>query len=95
MPRLTAATEWAELDHVPVRANQINIRHDGASKTTLANVKGPSIVWRACFPGSFSTLLLEGKPIEARHHAAVAAQTISCATVDVGLGNRRTVQVAK
>ena len=28
-PRLTGATKWVEFNHVPARANEINLRHDG------------------------------------------------------------------
>jgi hypothetical protein len=90
LPRLSAATQWAEIDHVPVRANEVNIRHDGVVKTTFVNSKGPSLVWRACFPGSFPALLVDGKSITATHAAAV-----SCTTVDIGSGDTRTVQVPK
>jgi hypothetical protein len=93
-PRLSAATTWAELDHVPVRANEINVRHDGTGKTTLTNVKGPSIMWRACFPGSFSELLVDGKAVEAKL-GTLATQAVSCTTVVVGAGDRRTAQAQK
>jgi hypothetical protein len=43
LPKLTSATQWAELDHVPVRANELQIRHNGTAKTTVANSKGPSL----------------------------------------------------
>lgn len=90
LPRLTAATEWAELDHVPVRANELNIRHDGVAKTTFTNSKGPSLRWRACFPGSYSALLVDHETVAARR-----GQKISCTTIDVGSGDTRVVQVPK
>ena len=93
-PQLSAATEWAELDHVPVRANELSFRHDGLTKTALTNVKGPSIMWRACFPGSASKLLVDGKAVDASR-AMRAGQTASCATIDVGAGVLRTVQVSR
>jgi hypothetical protein len=95
LPRLTAATQWAELDHVPVRANELQIRHDGLAKTTVSNSKGPSFIWRACFPGSFGALAVDGKTVAARHAETVGTQTISCTTVDVGSRDTRTVQVPK
>jgi hypothetical protein len=95
LPRLTAATQWAELDHVPVRANELEIRHDGTAKTTVVNSKGPSFLWRACFPGSFSALAVDGNTVAARHAEAAGSQTISCTTVSVGSGDTRTVQVPK
>jgi hypothetical protein len=95
LPRLSAATQWAKLDRVPVRANELQIRHDGIAKTTIANSKGPSFIWRACFPGSFSALVVDGKTVAARHTEVAGIQSISCTTVDVGSGDTRTVQVPK
>jgi hypothetical protein len=91
-PRLTTATRWAELHNVPFRANELNVRHDGVAKTTLENTKGPSLRWRACFPGSFSTLIVEGTAVQARLYTHVPKK-VSCATLDVGSGDRRTVHV--
>lgn len=90
LPNLTAATAWAELDHIPVRANELNIRHDGVTKTTVTNSKGPSLAWRACFPGSFTALLVNGKTMAAQYTG-----TFSCATVNIGSGSTRTAQVRK
>jgi hypothetical protein len=93
MPRLTAATAWAELDRVPVRSNEVNVRHDGVTKTAIENVRGPSFIWRACFPGSFGTLLVDGRAVHATQHTTAATQTVSCATLDVGSGDKRTAQL--
>jgi hypothetical protein len=94
-PRLTAATAWVELHHVPVRANELSLRHEARTKTTLENLKGPSLMWRACFPGSFDTMLLDGQPIQTSHPRRVATGSVSCATVVVGSGERKTVQVSQ
>ena len=37
LPHLTHQTQWAAIEHVPVRANEITLRHDGPKKTTLTN----------------------------------------------------------
>jgi hypothetical protein len=89
-PRLTSQTEWAEVDDVPVRANQIRVRHEGLRSSTLQNAKGPSLVWKACFPGSFATLILDSKPVQAKP-AGKHGEELSCASVDVGSGDTRTV----
>jgi hypothetical protein len=92
LPRLTAATAWAELDHIPIRANELNVRHDGMNKTTVENVRGPSLIWRACFPASLNTLQVDGKVLQARRHVTAAGQTVSCAAVDIGSEEKRTAQ---
>lgn len=30
--RLTAATEWAEMNHIPLKRNDISVRHEGSTK---------------------------------------------------------------
>jgi tetratricopeptide (TPR) repeat protein len=89
-PRLTSQTEWAEVGQVPVRANQINVRHEGLRRSTLQNTTGPSLVWKACFPGSFATLIVDGKAVQAKS-AGKHGEVLSCATIDVGSGDTRTV----
>jgi hypothetical protein len=92
IPHLPSQTQWAELDHVPVRANTIRLRHDGLSKSILQNITGPSLVWKGCFPGSSATLLVDGKPVPAkpqRNHG----EAHSCASIIVGSGDTRTIQL--
>ena len=94
IPRLTNATAWAELDHMPVRANEVNVRHEGLTKTITENVKGRSLVWRACFPGFITTLLVNGRAVPATHDKTVADQVLSCAEVTVGPGEKKIAQVS-
>jgi hypothetical protein len=91
IPRLTAQTQWAEVSHVPVRANDIRVRHDGLKKSILENSIGPSLIWRACLPGNFPTLLVDDKPMAAEH-GQEHGQPLSCTAIPVGSGNVRTVQ---
>lgn len=92
LPRLTAKTQWAALEHVPVRQNEISVRHDGSTKTAFVNEKGPSLMWEACFPGTFTTLVEDGKPVRAaRRKSAAGTQSISCSAVEVGAGQTKMV----
>lgn len=91
-PGLPSQAQWAEIDHVPVRGNEVRLRHDGIRKSTLENLRGPSIVWNACFTGSFADLLVEGKPARAKQ-SEKHGQTISCASVAVGSGDAKTIQI--
>jgi hypothetical protein len=93
LPRLTVKTRWAELRHVPIRANEISVRHDGLSKTTLTNAGGPALIWNACFPGSHGKLLANGKAVKAKPSGTGPnGQPTSCTTIVVGSGERRIVQ---
>jgi len=95
IPRLSAATAWAQIQHVPVRSNDISVRHDGRRKTTLANLSGPSLMWRACFPGRFAALLVNGTSIRAESVTPTATgEPLACATVAIGAGGSKTVEVS-
>ncbi len=93
LPGLTSKTKWAELKHVPIRANEINLRHDALSKTTLTNAAGPALIWNACFPGAHRKLLANGKAVEATPSGSARnGQPVSCTTTVVGSGERKIVQ---
>jgi hypothetical protein len=92
LPRITAATQWAELDGVPIRANELNIRHDGIAKMTVANSKGPPVTWRACFPGSFSALLVDGQTVAVKQRKRPAHSRSRVRRSTFGSGDRRIAQ---
>jgi hypothetical protein len=96
LSHLTSRTKWVELRHVPVRTNDLRVRHDGLNKTTLVNLGGPSLVWRTCFQGRHSKLLINDKAVDAA--PAIPArngQPLSCTTVTVGSGESKTAQTAE
>ena len=90
-PRLTSQTQWAEVDEVPIRNNYVRVRHDGLAKSTLENIRGPSLIWKACFPGAVSKLLVNGKPVAPRP-ARQHGMALSCTSTPVGSGDATTVQ---
>jgi hypothetical protein len=65
VPRLSDKTGWVELDHLPVRKNVINVRHDGSTSSTLTNVSGPALLWEPSFYGRSSFLTVNGKKVAA------------------------------
>jgi hypothetical protein len=56
--RLPGGNGWAELDHMPIRSNDITVRHEGLYKTVMTNNTGPGVIWKAKFNGSFDVLLV-------------------------------------
>jgi hypothetical protein len=93
LPRLTAKTTWAELKHLSVRANTISVRHEGVTKTKLTNHSGPSLLWKARFPGSFDTLLVNGEPVPATNDVLYSGgPTISWVQIAVGAGEILTAE---
>jgi hypothetical protein len=96
LPQLTAKTAWAEIRHVPVRANDISVRHDGTLKTTLTNNRGPSFLWKARFMGTHETLLVNGEPVKATGDELFAdGPEISWVRVTMGAGEQATVEIPK
>ncbi len=88
LSRLGTHVAWAELRNLPFRANEITVRHEGARKTTFVNRHGPALVWYAEFPGNHATLLVNGRPQQAR-----VDRTISYVRVTVGAAGSVTVEV--
>jgi len=93
LPQLTPRTEWAELRHVPVWANDITVRHQGTSTTVFTNHRGPAIVWRAAFPGRSPELLVNGSRVKATAGVRPPGRDISYARVVVGPGTSARVEV--
>ena len=59
--QLSGRSRWIELDHLPVRGNVIDIRHDGRNSSTLTNVSGPTLVWRPRFDGGSHFVMANGR----------------------------------
>jgi hypothetical protein len=93
-PALASKISWAELRNLPVRANEIGVRHDGNRKTKFTNQRGPALIWQAAFPGSHPTLLVNGKPMKAGIDTN-AVDLVSSVKVIVGAGGTATVEVPK
>jgi hypothetical protein len=86
---------WAELQDLPIRKNEVTVRHEGARKTTFTNQRGPALIWHATFPGAHETLLVNGRPVKARREKGTLAREYSWARVTVGGGGVVTVEVPK
>ena len=65
VPQLGTATAAAELKHLPIRANLVSVRHDGARASSFTNERGPALVWTAALPGVHETLLVNGRATRA------------------------------
>jgi len=86
---------WAELRNLPIRANEITVRHEGIRKTTLINQHGPSFIWRAVFPGSYETLLVNGRPMKALIEKDLLDRSVSSVRVTLGAGGAVSVEIPK
>ncbi len=81
---LGTAVAWGELRNLPVRANEITVRHEGNRKTVFTNQHGPALIWHAGFPGAHETLLVNGRSMRARVEKTPSGSVTSWVRVTVG-----------
>ena len=93
LPQLTAKTTWAELRHLPVRANDLTIRHEGNAATVFTNNRGPAVIWRAAFPGRLDALLVNGLRVKPSRLVLPLGREVSYARVVVAPGTTAKVEV--
>lgn len=91
-PQLTSRTSWAEIQNLPVKSNQISVRHEGTTKSVLTNQRGPALIWRATLPGSFDVLMINGKRMKATQQQLPVGRNVSWVRVAVAPGNSVTVE---
>ncbi|WP_018754819.1 NPCBM/NEW2 domain-containing protein [Paenibacillus terrigena] len=83
--RLTADVPWVEVNHIKVGANDLNIKHNGLTNSTLTNNSGGAITWEAQFYGTHATIYVNGTPFTAQTKS-LYGQTISYVEVQVNNG---------
>lgn len=93
-PQLTEETGWAALHHAPVGRNVISVKHVRNDEATLSNENGPSLIWRAAFPGKFRVLSIDGKDIPATTSLRDEGNTETYSLVHIARGESRVVRVA-
>jgi len=92
-PRLTNATSWLALGHVPVFENEIEVRHSGRAESQFTNQAGPTVTWRASLPGAHMQLLVDGKSMRAEQGRRRDGTPESYVVLRVEPGQRRIVKV--
>lgn len=93
LPGLGSRIEWAELNNLPVRANEVSVRHEGTRKTTLTNQTGPALIWCPAFPGTYKTLLVNGKSVDANIENGTLGRKYSWVRIIVGAGGQVVVEI--
>jgi hypothetical protein len=93
LPQLTDQTAWVELRDLPVGNGSITVRHDGERKTVLTNHEETVVDWEAAFPGSFATLIVNGKATRAHNGSRYAGQALTWVRVQVQPGKSARVEV--
>jgi hypothetical protein len=83
LPQLTEKTGWAELRNLPVQDSSIDVRHEGNRSTTFTNRGKRALTWKAAFPGSFQTFIVNGRQIKAHTDAEHFGRTVSWVALNV------------
>ncbi|SFX78937.1 hypothetical protein [Streptomyces atratus] len=92
--RMPAGMSWLQIKDIKIGGNTFTLRHDGATKSTLTNATGSArYKWEARFPGSHSTIKVNGVP-QAVKTKTVNGKTCTYAKVSVAPGQKATVQVS-
>lgn len=95
MPRLTRQTAWAEVHNVPVAGELITVRHEGQRETIFSNHGTNGVEWEPEFPGSFSALLVNGKPVQAHSRILHGGLPVSWIRVWVPANGSARAEVAR
>ncbi len=95
LSQLTNATQWAELAHLPVRDNDITLRHEGRRASVLTNNRGPALVWDAAIEGRHETLFVNGVSTRATRQRLTLGREISVVQVRVARGQQARVAIAR
>lgn len=93
LPQLTAKTSWAEIANMPVQDTLITVKEEQNRKTTLTNRGKTALIWQAAFPGSFRTLLVNGKPLKAHSELRHSNRTVTWVRVPVQAGTSAHVEI--
>lgn len=92
--RMPAGMSWLQIKDIRIGGNTFTLRHDGATQSTLTNATGSArYEWEARFPGSHSTIKVNGVPQRAKTKT-VNGKTCTYAKVPVAPGQKVTVQVS-
>ena len=86
LSRLPSNSDRATLTAVTLKQNQIDVSHNGLFSTRFSNQEGPSLRWRAEFPGTFLHLNVAGKVVPAKHALTWEGAVISWTNVNVEPG---------
>ncbi len=95
MPQLTAKTTWVELRNLPIGDGSVTVRHYGDRRTILINHEKTELDWEAAFPGSFATLVVNGKPISAHTEFHHLGRVVTWVRVQVKPEKSARVEVSK
>jgi hypothetical protein len=87
LSQLSDGPGFAELRGAAIKHNIVDLRHVGTSSSSLTNRSGPTLQWKASFPGIVARLKVNGRWMRARHSSTSDTITNSWVTVTVPPGS--------
>lgn len=91
LPQLSEKTQWVEVSKLPVLGTDVDIKHEGQSKSILTNKGNTHIKWRASFYGEYKEIKVNNKKVPAKYNTDIMGNVYSF--VDVEVGSEKTVIV--
>jgi hypothetical protein len=95
MSRLLNDDDRATITSLTIKRNQIEVSHTGGVSTTLSNLRGPALRWRAGFSGTFNQLIVAGKAVVATHTSTPEGVPISWTDLTIKPGTKIWVTVPR
>jgi hypothetical protein len=93
LSQLTAKTDWAELRNLSIGKGSVTIRHYGERGTILINQEETDLNWEAAFPGSFATLVVNGKSVNAHREFSHLGRAVTWVRIQVKPGKSTRVEI--
>lgn len=95
LAQLPPSATSVELAHLPIRANDVTLRHDAAQASMLTNNAGPALIWQPTFAGRHPTLLVNGAPVKPAMMTMPGGREVSTTRVVVAPGTTVRVSIAR
>lgn len=91
LARLAGTSDDAKISHLRIQKNMVDVEHEGTSKSSMTNLSGPPLWWRAEFRGRTPSLVVAGHRKTADVSRDANGIFTSSVLVDVPTGARVTV----
>lgn len=91
--RLTSDVKWAEIKYLPVFKNEITVEHNGSYKSSLTNITGDAVLWKAMFKGDFDAAMVSGTEVKTKKEISPDGQTYSYVKIKVDSNEKCTAEV--
>ncbi|MEQ7007090.1 NPCBM/NEW2 domain-containing protein [Actinopolymorpha sp. B17G11] len=92
LSRLPEEIDWLNLDHIMVGEHDIDVRHEGSTRTTVIHNAGPRpLTTTISFYGGYAQIKVDGQQMKA-DHTLQRGKSVSAATVTVPPGGQVTAE---